>query len=395
MATAGAAVCGHNDFSLYLTIGDVEATLEIHPDDKSQRVLPNSIFQGRFTYRVGRPTVLDIPFVAEIVFPNNPARPPTVEIISITPEKPNVDAPADEEQQGVLQARVIPPAADPEQSGSQAKGYLVDIYISMTQPEVGQIKSIATQHSGADGDVPNVVSSDNGSTLEVTWDKPTDDQGNEVDVDIEVEIIQETEDGTEVIARRQEVDYDPNIYNIDYDYLESMLEAVPGQTKPNILSILAGYLTIVFKVKPATPGTAFNRDSVEVRVGWPFRSVVPRTALNLRARFLAHESLDLILLDWDMPELTQPPITDWNVRYKLAAADDSAYTRWFAKLSPLPDAVIGDPNDPFTPTNPLVPDTLYTFQIRSVAQVIEGDPNTRIYGDIEQVTFRSTEPQNT
>lgn len=362
--------------------GDIQATLIIHPDDRVQSVRLGEEFTVRFAYTVGRPKVIDVPFrvygVGRGINVDDPQ--PTLTVLSITPARPNIHAVADAEQTGVVTARLN---RGDGQSGS--KRYQVELVIEMTQPDTGTISNVGTRHSDANASIPNLYSREVDDGIEVNWDQPVDDDGNPVDAEIRVVITKEGEIIANRDYRKTPADFPKE--KIDFGFLENTLIGEPTITHAEAQEILGfNILGITFHIKRDVPGTSFNdpETSYQFQSAFPFRVLEPRGPLNLVAATAFRNNYELVYLSWDMPPPSQPPIYDWNVRWKPLGSSDDLYGRWLSTGSAAPSVTIGPPN------HPLTPGIAYTFQVRSVAR-FRLDNRSRVFGGVSEVSIRLTQ----
>jgi len=266
-----------NDFTMnVITQSRVEAWIRINEEDREQMIITDQAFEIEARYIVGDPAVLDIPFLITYTRISG-AELPVIEFLSVTPVNPNVYADASLEQ--VVTARMIARQEDnPHLSPSQ--GVRCEFEFEMFQVDLNE--SVVARHSGADGNVPNVSSRNIGNAQEISWDSPTNEEGEEVGVDVQVIVSTVDSDGnkTRIASDTQTIEYDEHIYRIDWNYLNELVEASGGQmsrTQPAEVEV---------RLKPDILGTVFNRDDVVLNFLFPFtqRAAVINDALTVDAR---------------------------------------------------------------------------------------------------------------
>ena len=258
MPTAGEElICASGDFNFSVNAGYLEARVSM-PEMAEVQVGSTVTLDG--TYTKGRPNILDIPFIAEVVQAPAATHHVNAEIVSINPQQPDFSGGVDEEQPVSVTVRV---PGTPDPNANTTRSVLIELQ---------------TYQPGRDSDdrteqvfIPpgNVISNpilyaainltyaNFGESIVVEWDYK-DENGQPKPLDVRVSVI------SPLYGVQGVQDYFNRLtenLTITYNFLVSILTI--GTLDPDEEA------EIKFQVKE--PGGIFNRDDLEINFSFPFR----------------------------------------------------------------------------------------------------------------------------
>ena len=275
-----------SSWQISINSGFLEAYVRIHPDDVLKVVCVNQEFRVRFTYILGRPNVLDVPFLIETrEFAGFDI--PDVEILSVTPETPHQGvSESDEVGNGVVTAIVREDNPDPNASPSEENLHYVYLDISTYQPEFGtQSSQDGTSAAGGqeiidnpDSTAPALSTTTFGDYVYVSWNLPSSEingvlQNTPVDYKISVSSAQAN--NPLFYGTRGVKDYFGRLIEnitIGFDLLRQITN--PSSTDSEVRASgpqLEEYESarVTFRLKH--PDGVFGQDDQVFRFNWPLR----------------------------------------------------------------------------------------------------------------------------
>lgn len=317
----------------------VEAYIYVIESDRIKTLYVDEEFTVEGRYIVGDPKIADIPFVIN-TYPVGEFPFPNIDILSVDPVNPNThNAGASTEQIVIATAIARSVDSDVNAGLSPSQGTKVRFELEMFQPDLKD--AVTARHSGTDGVVPNVSSQNIGGVQRITWDNPVED-GEEIGVDARVNIHSLDSEGnkTRIGNDDKTFDVDERVFNLDYYYLDSIVQASGGtmsRTQPAI---------VVVRLKPDSDAHIFNRDgSIDLNLFYPF------TARYLPRRFFSDAITVDLVEKTRLGGATYLALEFYAVARRAEDIDHFEYRirRWTQFPDATPDNPFPDPEDfPFS-----------------------------------------------
>lgn len=353
--------------------GNLEAYVRLHPDDVEKIVGANEEFTVRAKYILGKPNILDIPFLvqgADYVGTSVSAVPEGFEIISVVPASPNFSGVTNREEQDVVVTAIVREDNEHD-SPSVERGQLYYVYLDIDtfQPDVegdDPYESGISRVTGDNDDIPNLWYTEFNEYTYVSWNLPTDAVANQLAVDfrVSVEVARYRDDGSVFYDVEGVRDYTNRLLEnltIGAQLLHDILadDAPGGLVDDGINPLLPGHgeLKVDFKIKRASAAgtpTAYNRDGRTITFTYSNRSTftpLERIPLPRNMTFGLASYVD------DRFGVQQRYRLEWEQPYWLGDPTDAA--AGFTNYWPQPE---------FRNTNVVVPQRIVTEEgVRSVS----------------------------